>query len=66
MNRIDTIRAKKHLSYGDIAKETGLTPTYIQFLAKGKRTNPSLDAMRKIASALGETIDAVFRINKAI
>jgi len=45
MNKIDTLRKKKAMSYGTIAKESGLTATYIYLLAKGKRTNPSLGAM---------------------
>lgn len=63
MNRIDAIRTKKAMSYGDIAKESGLTPTYIHLLAKGKRNNPSLDVMQKISQALGEKVEKVFKIN---
>jgi transcriptional regulator with XRE-family HTH domain len=63
MNRIDILRKKKHLSYGAIAKEAGLTPAYIYMLAKGKRTNPSLDVMRKIAYALNEEVGKVFKLN---
>ncbi|MBB6217542.1 putative transcriptional regulator [Anaerosolibacter carboniphilus] len=63
MNNIDSIRKKKALSYGDIAKESGLTPTYIHLLAKGKRNNPSLDVMQKISQALGEKVEKVFKIN---
>lgn len=64
MNRIDLIRMRKGLSYGFIAKETGLTPAYICFLAKGKRTNPSLDVMQRISSALGERVERVFKLNE--
>lgn len=63
MNRIDAIRLRKGLSYGFIAKEAGLTPAYICYLAKGKRTNPSLEAMQKISSALGEKVERVFKLN---
>ena len=63
MNNIDKIRLKKRLSYGVIAKEAELTPTYIHLLAKSKRTNPSLDAMKKISLALGEKVGTVFPIN---
>ena len=64
MNRIDTVRRKKHMSYGAIAKDAGLTTTYIHMLAKGKRTNPSLEVMQKVASALGEKVEVIFRINE--
>ena len=64
MNRIESIKKKKHLSYNDIAKESGLTPTYIHLLAKNKRNNPSLEAMQKIASALNEKVEYVFQVNQ--
>lgn len=60
MNKIDALKKKKHLSYGDIAKSTGLTTAYICMLAKGQKTNPSKDTMEKIAAALDETVIEVF------
>ena len=63
MNKIDEFRAKKKLSYAAIAKTTGLSPTYIHFLAKGHRENPSLDVMQRIADALKEKVGNVFQIN---
>lgn len=64
MNRIDKVRARKHLSYGAIAKESRLTPTYIHLLAKGKRTNPSLEVMQRISLALGEKVESIFQVNQ--
>lgn len=64
MNRIDAIRRKQNLSYKNLAEKTGLTATYIHLLAKNKRRNPSLEAMQKIALALGEKVERVFRINE--
>jgi transcriptional regulator with XRE-family HTH domain len=64
MNKIDVLRKKKCMSYADIAKEAGLTPAYICYLAKGKRLNPSLETMQKIAQALGEKVEKVFQINQ--
>lgn len=63
MNNIDKLRKKKHLSYGDIAKEAGITPQYVSLLAKGERNNPSFDVMKAISNALGEKMDRVFQIN---
>lgn len=60
MNKIDVIKKKKKLSYNFIAERAGLTATYIHFLAKGKRNNPSLKAMQQIAGALGEATTSVF------
>jgi len=62
-NKIDNLRTKKAMSYGDIAKESGLTSTYIYLLAKGKRKNPSLEAMQKVSLALNEKVEKVFSIN---
>ncbi|RXM75328.1 transcriptional regulator [Clostridium tetani] len=63
MNKIDSLRKKKCLSYGAIAKEAGLTPAYVYMLAKGKRRNPSLEVMKKISYALGENVERVFKLN---
>lgn len=63
MNNIDIIRKKKFLSYQDIAEKTGFSAMYIYLLAKGKRRNPSLEAMQKIATALGKRVEQVFEIN---
>ncbi len=62
-NKIDSLRTKKAMSYGDIAKGSGLTPTYIYLLAKGKRKNPSLETMQKVSQALDEKVERVFCIN---
>lgn len=66
MNRIDIIRKKKCLSYAKIADAAGITATYICLLAKGNRTNPSLEVMQKISNALGEKVERVFKINEPI
>ncbi|EPY2307071.1 TPA: helix-turn-helix transcriptional regulator [Clostridium botulinum] len=63
MNKIDSLRKKKCLSYGEIAKESGLTPTYIYLLAKSKRKNPSLEVMKKISRALNLDVEKVFKLN---
>lgn len=60
MNKIDAIKKQKRLSYGDIAKSTGLTTAYICMLAKGQKTNPSKEAMEKISQALGKTVPEIF------
>ncbi|KHD35176.1 DNA-binding protein [Clostridium acetobutylicum] len=64
MNKIDKIRLRKGLSYNSIAREAGLTSAYICYLAKGKRKNPSLEAMQKISNALGEKVETVFYLNR--
>jgi transcriptional regulator with XRE-family HTH domain len=59
-NRIDVVRKKKNMSYAEIAAVCGFTAQYVWALAKGKRTNPSADAMQKIAKALGENVIRIF------
>lgn len=63
MNRIDLLKKKKAMSYEDIAKASGFTAAYIYLLAKDKRRNPSLSAMKKISEALGEKVEKVFNMN---
>lgn len=57
MNSIDYFRKKKGLSYTDIAKKTGYSAAYISMLAKGKRSNPRMNVLKKIALVLGITVD---------
>lgn len=57
MNSIDRIKQAKNLSYEDIAKECGVTATYVYQLAKGKRKNPNVNIISKIANFLGVTIE---------
>lgn len=63
MNNIDEIRGKKNLSYDKIAFRTGIAKSYIFQLAKGIKANPSLDVMKKIATALGSKVEKVFKFN---
>lgn len=59
-NKIDEFRKKKHMSYEEIAKKSGLTTAYISQLASGKKDNPSSKTMRLIAKALGTKVYKVF------
>ncbi|CAI3578706.1 helix-turn-helix transcriptional regulator [Clostridium neonatale] len=63
MNNIEKLKKKKCMSYEDIAKGANVTAQYIFLLAKGKRTNPSLEVMKSIAHALDEKVEKVFQIN---
>lgn len=62
-NRIESLKRKKHLSYGQIGQVSGLSAAYVYLLAKNKRTNPSLTVMQNISNALGENVEKVFNIN---
>ncbi|APC81825.1 TPA: helix-turn-helix transcriptional regulator [Clostridium botulinum] len=60
MNNIKKIRKKGKISIYRIAEETGLTPSYINNLENGYKTNPTKDVMDKIATALGQTVPEIF------
>lgn len=60
MNKIDSIKKQKNLTYKDIANATGLTSAYICMLAKGQKKNPSKEVMEKIANVLGKTVPEIF------
>lgn len=57
MNTIDRIKQARNLSYEDIAKECGVTATYVYQLAKGKRKNPNINVVSKIAKFLRVSIE---------
>jgi transcriptional regulator with XRE-family HTH domain len=49
---IKTLRQKKGLSQKALAEQVGVTDAYITMLESGKRKNPSLDILKKLAKAL--------------
>jgi transcriptional regulator with XRE-family HTH domain len=63
-NRIDSIRKEKEMSYGDIAKLSGCSASYVWAIAQGIRDNPSVDTMEGIARALREKPNKVFILEK--
>lgn len=50
---IKTLRQEKGLSQKALAKEVGVTDAYITMLESGKRKNPSLAVLQRLAKALG-------------
>jgi transcriptional regulator with XRE-family HTH domain len=50
---IKTLREEKGLSQKALAMRVGVTDAYITMLETGKRKNPSLDILKKLAKALG-------------
>jgi transcriptional regulator with XRE-family HTH domain len=50
---IKRLRKEKGLSQQALADRVGVTAAYITMLERGKKTNPSLDKLRKLAKALG-------------
>ena len=50
---IKTLRQEKGLSQKALAEQIGVTDAYITMLESGKRKNPSLEVLKKLAKALG-------------
>jgi transcriptional regulator with XRE-family HTH domain len=49
---IKALRQAKGLSQRALAARVGVTAAYITMLERGKKTNPSLPTLRKLAKAL--------------
>ena len=47
------LREEKGLSQAEVAKKAEVTDAYIAQLETGKRNNPSLDVLKRLARALG-------------
>lgn len=57
------IRIDKKLSRNELAMKVGVSQQFIQQLEKGKK-NPSINTAKKLACALGCTIDELLSENK--
>jgi len=50
---IAALREAKAMTQRELAAKVGVTPGYLALLELGKRKNPSLDVVKKLARALG-------------
>lgn len=50
-------REEKNISLVEFAKQAGISPGYLSQLENGKKTNPNLDLLMRIADALDIDID---------
>jgi transcriptional regulator with XRE-family HTH domain len=51
---IKTLRTTKHdLGLRELARKAKVPPGYLAELESGKKTNPSLDVLKRLAKALG-------------
>ena len=57
---IKKIRARKHMSQGDICRELGVDRAYISNIESGKQ-NPTLSTIERIAKALGVSVDELLK-----
>ncbi|MCU0973923.1 MAG: helix-turn-helix domain-containing protein [Burkholderiales bacterium] len=54
--RLRKLRAKKGLSLQQLADKVESTKSYIWELESGKRTNPTVDLLARLANELGTTV----------
>jgi transcriptional regulator with XRE-family HTH domain len=50
------LRAKKGFSLQELADKVGSTKSYVWELESGKRTNPTVDLLTRLADELGTTV----------
>jgi len=55
-SRLKQLRELSGLSQSELARRAKITPAMIVMIENGKRPNPSLGTVRKLASGLGITI----------
>jgi transcriptional regulator with XRE-family HTH domain len=58
---IKTLREEKGLSQKALANRIGVSDAYITMLETGKRKNPSLDILKRLAKALGVPVTELLR-----
>jgi transcriptional regulator with XRE-family HTH domain len=50
---LKTLRRSKDMSLREVAEKAGVPHGYLSELEAGKKTNPSLDVLKRLARALG-------------
>ena len=56
---IATLREAKSMTQRELAAKAEVTPGYLALLELGKRKNPSLDVVKRLARALGVPVTAL-------
>ena len=59
-NRIREIRIEKGMTMAELAYKSDISVGYLCHLEKGRRTNPSIVIMEKLALALDKTVPEIF------
>lgn len=60
MKQLRRIRQDQGIRQKDLAAKCGIRPATICDLERGKIKNPRVDTLRKIASALGVSLESLF------
>lgn len=55
--RLRYLRKKKGYSISRLAKEAGVSKTYLSYLDRGLQNNPSLQFLEKVSSRLGISVE---------
>ncbi|MGO5072398.1 helix-turn-helix domain-containing protein [Clostridium sporogenes] len=58
---IKKLRTSMRLSINALAKACQMSPGYLSDLEKGKKDNPSIDVLEKIANKLNVTVQQLFK-----
>ena len=65
-NKIKYYREKMRMSKSELARKTGVSPSYITMLENGSKTNPSLEISNKMAAALDVSVNDLIGDNPQI
>ena len=60
-DNIKQIRELKKLGVNELARRSNISGSYLSNIEKGIKTNPSIDALEKIAEALEVSVDEFFK-----
>ena len=58
------LRSKTGISQSELAKQIGVSSVYICLLENGKRKNPSMDVILRLADSLGVSVEQLLRGKK--
>jgi transcriptional regulator with XRE-family HTH domain len=56
---IKRLREVNNLTQAELAKKVGVTQSYIAQLESGRKTNPSLESLKKLAKVLDVNVSAL-------
>lgn len=59
--KIKNIAEEKNISIYKIAKNSGVSNSYLSELINNKRQNPSIDIIKKISEALSEPVEKLIQ-----